>query len=132
MLRGLSQFVMFDTARFFEGKTFIVAACEPWVDFDTKEVKGTKVNVLIREDRTSYRQVEGKKPITNLYKNLDIKVEGKNIDIPIDTPVVPINPTASIYGEFRNELSVTAEDLQPVRQQQPQPAPQLRQPQRRA
>lgn len=41
-----------------------------------------------------------------------MKVVGKNLE-KIDSPVEVklINPTGVVYGEFRNQLSVSAEDI---------------------
>lgn len=36
----------------------------------------------------------------------------RDIDVPMNAKVRLINPTANIYGEFRNQLSVTAEDIE--------------------
>ena len=46
-----------------------------------------------------------------MYEKLTIKVP-KNIDVPMNAKVRVINPEASIYGEYRNQLSVVAEDIE--------------------
>lgn len=38
----------------------------------------------------------------------------KEMDVPMNVEVKLINPEASIYGEYRNQLSIVAEDVQVV------------------
>ena len=46
-----------------------------------------------------------------MYEKITVKV-ARDIDVPMNAKVRLINPKASIYGEFRNQLSVTAEDIE--------------------
>ena len=108
-MRGLSQFTVFDWNAFAEGKTFIVTDVSEYQDFDTKAHLGTKVTVVITNDDTKYQFKEGEEH-TNLYEKITFKVP-KDIKLPIRTQVVPKNPVAKIYGDYRNQLAVTCDDI---------------------
>ncbi len=80
-----------------------------WQDFNSKEVLGSIVDTVIWEDKTSYIQKDGS-ITTNAFEKLPIKVS-KEVTVPIDSFVTPINAIATVYGNYRNELSVKAEDI---------------------
>lgn len=113
-MKHLSQFLHFNWDAFAEGKRFLVTSCRPWVDFDSKETLGTAVEVVIYKDETEYRQREGEQT-TNLFEKLTFKVN-KELDIPLKSFIEPINATATIYGEYRNQLSVKCDDITVLRQ----------------
>ena len=110
-MKALRQFLEFKSDAFFYGKKCAVIESKEWKDFDSKEILGTKVEVVILEDLTDYRPgKDGKKP-SNLYEKLTLKVKKKNLDVPNGTLVVPVNPVATVYGDFQNMLSVVADDI---------------------
>ena len=45
-----------------------------------------------------------------LYEKLAIKVS-KAVAVPIGSIIIIVNGIASIYGEYRNQLSIRAEDI---------------------
>lgn len=51
--------------------------------------------------------------VNNMYEKLTVKLP-KEMDVPMNVEVKLINPEASIYGEYRNQLSIVAEDVQVV------------------
>ena len=111
-MKGLNQFIKFDWDAFAEGKTFIVTGISEYVDFDTKAHLGTKVDCVIATDNTVYKFKDGEE-FTNRFEKISFKVS-KDINIPIETRVVPKNAVATIYGEYRNQLSVKCDDIVPV------------------
>jgi len=111
-MKGLNQFIKFDWDAFAEGKTFIVTSISEYVDFDTKAHLGTKVDCVIATDNTVYKFKDGEE-FTNRFEKISFKVS-KDINIPIETRVVPKNAVATIYGEYRNQLSVKCDDIVPV------------------
>ena len=111
-MRGLNQFIKFSWNDFAEGKTFIVTGISEYVDFDTKAHLGTKVDCVIATDNTVYKFKDGEE-FTNRFEKISFKVS-KDINIPIETRVVPKNAVATIYGEYRNQLSVKCDDIVPV------------------
>ncbi|WP_288396052.1 hypothetical protein [uncultured Vagococcus sp.] len=108
MAKGLSYFETFDAERYFQKKIIKVMKSETWKDFNTQEVIGSKYTVIVWEDKTEY----SKEGVSNVGDTYTVKVkdkEPKNISSPIDA--VLINPQARVFGDFRNELSVTADDI---------------------
>lgn len=108
-MKGLSQFQCFDWDAFAQGKAFVVVGVGAYQDFQTKENLGTKLDCVIAIDKTVYDFKNGT-PFSNRYEKISFKVK-KDINIPLETRVVPKNVKATIYGEYRNMLSVTCEDV---------------------
>lgn len=112
-MKGLAQFQNFDSAAFFKDKLLKVVANSPLTDYNTKEVIGTKTTVVIVEDNTEYHTKAGE--ISNLYEKINIKVPGKTLELASGTLVELIDPKCVIYGDYRNQLSVTAADVRALR-----------------
>lgn len=77
-------------------------------DFETKKELGAKYTVLIWSDSNDY----GTTGVSNAGETFTVKMLGqkpKPIETPIDIELV--NPTGVIYGDYRNQLSVTADDI---------------------
>lgn len=112
-MTGLNQFLSFDFARFCQGKRFITTASKAWVDHDTHQHLGTVVAVAITEDQTAYKPGKDGKAISNLYEKMNWKI-GRDVNIPIGVQVVPVDGVATIYGDYRNLLSVRVADIKVV------------------
>ena len=112
-MKMLNQFQSFDWNKFANGKTFLSAGTRPWRDFETKRQLGTIVDAVIYKDQTEYRLREGETGISNRWEKIGIKV-AKQIEVPADVQIRPVGVTATIYGDYRNQLSVKAEDIQIV------------------
>lgn len=108
-MKGLNQFMTFDWDAFAEGKTFIVIGISEYQDYDTKTHLGTKVECVIASDDTNYKNKNGE-TFSNIYEKISFKV-GKDIRLPIKTRVKPVNAVATIYGDYRNQLSVKCDDI---------------------
>lgn len=108
-MKGLSQFQLFDWDAFAQGKMFIVTGIGEYVDFESKKHLGTKVDCVIAVDKTPYEFKNGN-PFTNRYEKLSFKV-GKDVEIPLEARVMPKGVTARVYGDYRNQLSVTCDDI---------------------
>lgn len=113
MLKYLSQFQLFEWDRFAEGKIFHVVGQAPWTDFDTGANFGTKVEVGIVADLTAYDRSPGDTR-TNQYEKVVFKVGRALDEIPPGTQVRPLNVVAKIYGDYRNELSLKASDVEVI------------------
>ena len=111
-MKKLNQFVKFLFEDFSKGKIYRVTGIRPWIDVATKERLGTKVEVVIAEDNTAYDTSNGE-IVTNQYEKLAFKVK-KDVNIPMNARVIPVNPVAVVYGDYRNQLSVTADDIKVV------------------
>lgn len=110
-MQGLNYFAKFDTDAFFKGKVFSAQRCPIWQDYNTKATLGTRVECVIIEDKTEYP----KDGIGNRYEKITFKVP-REVSIPSDSIVVPVNPVATIYGDHRDQLSVKCDDVKIVTQ----------------
>lgn len=109
-MKCLRFFLKFLFELFAQGKVFTVTGISDWVDYDTKQILGTKVEVTITEDNTAYPPGKNGQPISNLYEKMYWKVP-KKVTFPIGTIVVPVNAEATVYGEYQNQLSVRVGDI---------------------
>lgn len=109
-LKKLRNFLMFDYERFAKGKRLLSVSQQPWKDFKTSEVLGTKIETVIALDKTNYGLKDGE-VVSNLYEKLVFKIP-KVIEIPMNVEIRPKNPVATVYGDYQNQLSITAEDIE--------------------
>lgn len=111
-MKHLNEFLHFDIDSFLKDKVLMTLSVKDWIDFDDGRKKlGIKVECVITKDSTPYRQKAGEQAVeTNRFEKLTIKVP-KDISVPADTYVVPVNAKATVYGEYRNMLSITADDI---------------------
>lgn len=123
-MKKLNQFVKFLFEDFSRGKVYRVTGVRPWLDFTTKELLGTKVEVIVAEDNTVYDTKNGE-TVTNLYEKLSFKIK-KDVKIPVNARVIPVNPVAVVYGDYRNQLSVTADDIKVIAPQKVTEQPKIR------
>ena len=107
-MKKLGLFLYFDWPAFEAGKRFVCTGCSEWKDHDTEAHLGTKVEVAIVADATDYGEYTGL--VTNLFEKLTFKV-GKDITVPIGVEVQPKGVEATVYGDYRNNLSCVAEDI---------------------
>lgn len=110
---ALYQFLVFDWDRFSAGKVFEIKCIKKWLDFkDKTTVLGTNVEVTIIQDDTIYKAKDGE-TITNLYEKFTFKLEKPIYEVKFvpGELVEPVNPRATIYGKYRDSLSVRVDDL---------------------
>lgn len=112
-LKKLNRFSYFDLEEFLTGKRLLVVGITEWKDYDTQNILGTKVEVVIAADKTDYGAAEGE-VISNIYEKLTVKVPKLGLGFPMNTEVRLVNAEAVVYGEYRNQLSITAEDIEVV------------------
>lgn len=111
-MKKLSQFLKFDFEEFSKGKSYQAIGISEWKDYETKVHMGSKVEALIAKDNTSYKQKEGEH-VTNAFEKITFKIR-KDVSIPVGAFVMPVNAVAVVYGEYRNQLSVTADDIRVI------------------
>ena len=107
------MFTRFDFDAFSKGKQYMSTGVQPWKDPETGNVIGTKVEAVIIKDRTDYGLSPDCTKVNNLFEKLIFKVP-KVIDIPLNVEVMPIKPVAKIWGDFHNNLSIRADDVQVI------------------
>lgn len=113
-LKKLNKFSYFDIDEFLEKKKLLTVGVSEWKDFDTQNVLGTKVEVVIAADKTDYGHAGGEVVVSNLYEKLTVKIPAKLNNVPMNAEVRLVNPEAIVYGEYRNQLSITAENIEVV------------------
>ena len=110
-MRGLSKF--FDTPAFLRGKRLEVTGVSKWLDYDTKATLGSKLAVIITEDNTVYPVKDGE-VINNKYQPIAVKVRKTDLNVPVGAVVELISPTGTVYGQYHNQLSITADDVKVI------------------
>lgn len=105
-MKYLNQYLKFDWKSFSEGKRFVCLGCNQWLKDGS--LKGTRVETVITQDKTAYGR-DG----SNIFEKIIFKVPA-SISIPTNAEVIPHNVEASVYGEYRNQLSCVAEKIEIV------------------
>lgn len=108
-MKYLRQFECFDWNAFAKDKEFMTIGLAPLHDYQTKEIIGTKVEVVITKDTTPYDRKVGEQG-SNLFEKLTVKIP-KQIDVPMNVKIQLKNAFCNVYGDYRNQLSVYAEDI---------------------
>lgn len=108
-MKYLNQFVQFAANPFFHGKTLTVTGIREWVDHETKAKLGWIVDTVITVDNTQYKCKDGV-IASNLYEKLALKTPVKP-SFSVGDSVLPVNPVCTVYGEYRNQLSVRCDDV---------------------
>lgn len=116
-MKGLNKFMKFDWEQFSAEKEFTVTECTSWTDYNTHETLGTRIEVIITKDETNYNMKNGNET-SNLYQRLIFKVT-KNVNVDINSKIVPVNPVVKAYGldrdgkfsSYLNCLSIQCEDV---------------------
>lgn len=108
-MKYLNQFLKFNWDEFSKGKRFLIVGRKDWIDYDTKEFLGTKLDVAIFQDSTNYEYKDGEVG-SNLYERFIVKISD-NIDVPMNVEIRLKNVEANVYGDYRNLLSVVAEEV---------------------
>lgn len=114
-MKYLTQFLKFYWQGFRSGKTFSVTGIREWVDYNTKEKLGWCVDTVIVEDKTQYK-TKGGEIGSNLYEKVTFKVTtAARPSVNVGDSVEPVGePTCTVYGDFRNQLSVRCSGVQVV------------------
>lgn len=111
-LKNLSYFTAFNAPQFLSRKELRFISATRWIektDTGSEVEKGVKVSLLIYKDNSDYPNEK-----TNLGEQIMVKVPFASIEDysafqPMITPCeVTKIEKAVVYGEFRNQLSLTA------------------------
>ena len=71
------------------------------------------MEVVIIGDKHNYNTANGEQ-ISNIYEKLTVKVP-KDIDVPMNSHVRLLNVYATVYGQYRNQLSIVADDIEVIK-----------------
>lgn len=109
-MKKLNTFVRFACEEFLNGKTLQVVSIKPWMDYETKKVLGTAVETVIVEDHTDYH-LKPDEQVTNQFEKINVKVAKAGLQIPIGAKIELVNPVGTVYGDYRNQLSIRCDDV---------------------
>lgn len=113
-MNNLNQFTRFDAAAFLAGKKLQFVDKSNWVDRDTGALLGTRVDLVILEDKTAYKpKADGTPARTNRFEKLVVKVPGA-VSLAEDAMVELVNPVGTVWGEYRNQLSLKADEVREI------------------
>ena len=106
-MKKLKQFAPFNADLFFSKIELQFTKVEP-IKVDGTTV-GFKYNLLICDDQHNY----GEESSLNMGEVIKVKIEDANSDTNFifGQKVKLVNPKASIYGDFSNQLSVKADKI---------------------
>lgn len=110
-MNNLAQFTRFDAPAFLDGKKLQFVDQSNWIDHDTGALLGTRVDLVIIEDKTEYKaKADGTPARTNRFEKLTVKVPGA-VSLADDALVELVNPVGTVWGEYRNQLSLKADEV---------------------
>ncbi len=110
-MKKLNMFLQFDWDGFAKDKSFQVTDLKPLRDREHNEtILGTVVELVILKDETDYQAKPGE-VVSNLYEKFRVKVPQISIDVRVGDFVELVNPVATVFGDYRNQLSVKADDI---------------------
>ena len=106
-MKKLRLFAPFDAQLFFSKIELQFTKVEPIREND--KTVGFKYNLLICDDQHNY----GEESSLNIGEVIKVKIEdvNSNTNFTFGQKVELINPRASIYGEYQNQLSVKADNV---------------------
>lgn len=106
-MRKLKLFAPFDAKLFFSNIELQFTKVEPIREND--KTVGFRYNLLICDDQHNY----GEESSLNIGEVIKVKIEdvNSNTNFTFGQKVELINPRASIYGEYQNQLSVKADNV---------------------
>lgn len=107
-MKHLNKLTYFDTLKFLAGKDIRVVGDSDWVDYiDGKPSapKGTVYKCVIVQDHTLYDdETRG----GNDGESINIKILGPKKEYKKLQKIKLTDPVGKVYGDYRNQLSVTA------------------------
>lgn len=117
-LKKLSQFQVFDASRFFKTKSMMYAKAELWQegeDRDHLKTVGTKITGVVFHDGTDYRGEMGVNEGESIVFKVQQPLSTFSTWKPFNTVFKAEQVTkAVVYGDYRNQLSVTVANLTPI------------------
>lgn len=118
-MEKLNSFLEFNLSKFLKSKVLEVTSFKEHKRYENGKpigVDGVVISVAIVKDRTDY----GTPGISNLYQIFSIRVNGASIDdvttrfSPGDVIRLKSYVKASVYGDYRNQLSVQCNSLSDI------------------
>ncbi len=124
-MKKLNLFNKFDYEAFAKGKVIYAIASEEKYEYVDGKVSDkfahTVYKCAIVRDNTEYINPHTKEKFTDVSNEgeaLNIKVNGRAKSFKPMSQFKLVNPRATIWGEFQNNLSVTADDIEFIQNSQ--------------
>ena len=107
MSKKLGLFQHFEADKFLKDKTLLALAVEPFVNDDKIQI-GYKVTVVVYDDSTDY----GDADVTNAGDSYKVKIQNMQMNqFELPEMVKLVKPTGTVYGDYREKLSLSAENI---------------------
>lgn len=107
MSKKLSVFEVFNAKKFLDDKTLLALAQDTLKDSDGNQT-GFTMTVVVYDDRTDY----GDDTVTNAGDSYKVKIPNiKMNQLELPAMVQLVEPTGKVWGEFRNNLSLSAQNI---------------------
>lgn len=116
-MKGLNSYNKFDWINFAKDKELVVTGCAEWKDYKTHQHMGTRVYCVIAKDHTRYFYRGENVVGLNEFERLSIKIP-KTISVDRGAQITLVNPQATVYGQYSNNISVLADDIKVVNQKE--------------
>lgn len=84
-----------------------------WRDYETGGTRGTRLETVIAGDKHAYNTSNGE-VVNNMYEKLVVKIPKQEIQVPMNVEVRLKGAEGRVYGDYRNQLSVVAEDIEVI------------------
>lgn len=116
-MKKLNLFNKFDYESFVKDKAILAIASEEKYEYVDGKVSDkfahTVYKCIIAKDDTEYinPHTNEKLDVTNQGEPINIKINGRAKTFKPMSKFELVNPRATIWGEFQNNLSVTADDI---------------------
>lgn len=118
-MKRLSDFLEFRLKEFLQDKTIRVTDQKQWFeDAEKKVVLGDSIEGGIARDNTLHTTKAGEQlRNVNLYEKFSIKVPVGHTPVKIGDIIEIVDGKATVYGDYRNKLSVRAKDVRVINPQ---------------
>lgn len=119
-MKRLNDFMEFRLADFIRDKTLRVTGIKPWYEDKerTKQV-GDSLEVACARDNTLHTNAKTGEQLRgiNLYEKFTVKVPPEHSSVKIGDYIEIIDGKGTIYGDYRNNLSVRAKVIRVINPQ---------------
>lgn len=112
MSKKLQMFLMFQSDEYFKDKSLLALSHDVLKDSEGKQI-GYTITTVVYKDETDY----GDDAISNAGDSYKVKILNSNFKVPkFPCYIKLVEPSCKVWGEFSNNLSVTAKDIHVLEQ----------------
>jgi len=111
-LADLKRYMHVDSDAVFKNIELTVTGIKPWLDYETKQPLGYRVDTVITADSEDHPPKANGEEVSNLYRPLTLKCTASTKpNINIGDRVRPVSPLCKIWGPYLNQLTTTCDDV---------------------